>query len=210
MLEEKMSEENWALATQCLAFCQTLITKGKAFTFSLNIGSSFSFNLDTKVKNPYPLVARNKVSPSTKRSNTLRKKTFLESKKEKSTDIQLAEANDAHISCELSATSRKCLNIHMAKYHNKFEQLDGNISMNSTLVENTDEETNLEPESKTFELKFNPSKHFATGNIPKSHMRVTLPNPPTKRVLHEILGLGDFVTTHQFGQMGHIRKGTKR
>ena len=84
----------------------------------------------------------------------------------------MAETNDAHISCdifEFSATSGKCMNIHMAKNHNKLEKIDGNISMN-TLVENTEEETNLEPEPKTFELKFNPSKHFATGNIPKSHM----------------------------------------
>ena len=81
--------------------------------------------------------------------------------------------------------------------------------MDSTLIENMDEETNIEPESETFELKINPPKHFATGNIPKSHMRVQLPNSPPKKVLHEILGLGDFVKTHPFGQMGHILKGTK-
>ena len=170
-----MLEENSALATKCLAFCQTLITKGTAFTFSLNIGSSFSFNLDTKVKNPAPSVARKKVSPSTQRRNSLRKKAFLESKKVKSTGIQLVDANDTKLFCDLcefSAMSRKCLNIHMEKYHNKLEQLVGNISMDSTLIENMDEETNIEPESETFELKINPPKHFATGNILKSYMRV--------------------------------------
>ena len=112
-----------------MAFCQTLITKGTAFTFSLNIGSSFSFNLDTKVKNPAPSVARKKVSPSTQRRNTLRKKAFLESQKVKSTGIQLVDANDTKLFCglcEFSAMSRKCLNIHMEKDHKKLEQLDGN------------------------------------------------------------------------------------
>ena len=97
----------------------------------------------------------------------------------------------------------------MEKDHNKLEQLDGNMSMKSTLIENMDEETNIEPESETFVIKLNPSKHLAPGNIPKSYTRVQLPNPPPKKVLYEILGLGDFVKTHQYDHIGHILKGTK-
>ena len=37
-----------SLVSQCLAFCQTLASQGKDFSFSLNINSSFSFSLDTR------------------------------------------------------------------------------------------------------------------------------------------------------------------
>ena len=42
-----MSGEHSSLATQCLAFCQALVCRGKAFNISLTIGSDFCFSLDT-------------------------------------------------------------------------------------------------------------------------------------------------------------------
>ena len=41
--------EDSSLASQCLALCQTLVSQGKAFTFSLKIdsNSTLSFSLDT-------------------------------------------------------------------------------------------------------------------------------------------------------------------
>ena len=45
-----VDETDSSLATKCLAFCQALSSQGKAFQFSLNIGSTFSFTLDTRCK----------------------------------------------------------------------------------------------------------------------------------------------------------------
>ena len=44
-----MSDEvSSILATQCLVFYQTLTTQGQAYNFSLNLGTFFSFSLDTR------------------------------------------------------------------------------------------------------------------------------------------------------------------
>ena len=36
--------------SKCMEFCQALATQGKAFHFSLNMGTNFSFSLDTRSK----------------------------------------------------------------------------------------------------------------------------------------------------------------
>ena len=50
MTAATLSGEDTSLASQCLALCQTLVSQGKAFTFSLKIdsNSTLSFSLDTK------------------------------------------------------------------------------------------------------------------------------------------------------------------
>ena len=45
-----VGESDSSLAAQCLDFCKALTSQGKAFQFSLNIGSAFSFTLDTSCK----------------------------------------------------------------------------------------------------------------------------------------------------------------
>ena len=84
--------EDSSLASQCLALCQTLVSQGKAFTFSLKIdsNSTLSFSLDTKegkasAVSPEALT-RKKVSPSTKRRNAQRRDEYL--KKKQSTIVQ--------------------------------------------------------------------------------------------------------------------------
>ena len=73
------------LAIKCLDFCQTLTSHGMAFNFSLNIGSSFSFSMDT-MKNALALDTegrmkkKKKLSPSTLRRNARRKEEFLRKK----------------------------------------------------------------------------------------------------------------------------------
>ena len=73
------------LAIKCLDFCQTLTSHGMAFKFSLNIGSSFSFSMDT-MKNALALDTegrmkkKKKLSPSTLRRNARRKEEFLRKK----------------------------------------------------------------------------------------------------------------------------------
>ena len=48
------------LATQSLAFCQTLASQGQAFNIPLTLGTSFSFSLDTRVGAPVKQVTRKK------------------------------------------------------------------------------------------------------------------------------------------------------
>ena len=43
-----MREDNSDLASQCMAFCQALASKGQTFSFTLNVGSTFIFSLDTR------------------------------------------------------------------------------------------------------------------------------------------------------------------
>ena len=75
-------ESDSSLATKCLDFCQMLTSQGKAFNFSLSIGSAFSFSLDTREKVP-ALDTKSKAtpkkmpSPSTTRRNARRREEFL-------------------------------------------------------------------------------------------------------------------------------------
>ena len=79
MADAAVNVEDASLASQCLAICQVLANQGKEFSFTLKVGSNFTFNLDTKVK-PQAAKERKKVSPSTKRRNARRREQFLASK----------------------------------------------------------------------------------------------------------------------------------
>ena len=75
------------------------------------------------------------VCPFKFRRNNRRRKHFLESKQ---TEAKSAGENGILFSCEVcdfSGTSRKVLNNHMNSQHKDLEQLDGNISLNSTNVD---------------------------------------------------------------------------
>ena len=88
MTAATLSGEDSSLASQCLALCQTLVSQGKAFTFSLKMdsNSTLSSSLDTKDSKARRALTRKKVSPSTKRRNTRRRAEFL--KKKQSTIVQ--------------------------------------------------------------------------------------------------------------------------
>ena len=75
-----------SLASQCLAFCQALVSQGKAFSFSIKIDSTFSFSLDTRESSGSAPLTRKKVSPSTQRRNARRRAEFL--KKKQSPPVQ--------------------------------------------------------------------------------------------------------------------------
>ena len=75
-----VGETDSSLATQCLALCQSLTSQGMVFNFSLAIGSTFSFSLDTKSKETLPSKAKKKVSPSTLKRNMRRREEFLKKK----------------------------------------------------------------------------------------------------------------------------------
>ena len=78
-----MCEANSSLATKCLDFCQAVTSQGMEINFSLNIGSTFSFSLDTRHKMPLAVDSKKKkkASPSTFRRNAGRREEFLKKKR---------------------------------------------------------------------------------------------------------------------------------
>ena len=155
-----VSGSDSSLASQCLAFCQMLASQGKAFSLSLKIDTHFSFSMDTQEtgKKDPPIQARKKLSPSTVRRNARRRQNFLEAKQNtaKQTGTTSAESskNLKCDVCDFVFKSRKELNIHMVKDHAVLEQLDGNVSMNSTDDEEDTKETNRETERLETEVDF--------------------------------------------------------
>ena len=106
--------EDSSLASQCLALCQTLVSQGKAFTFSLKIdsNSTLSFSLDTmesRASAPLPeALTRKKVSPSTKRRNARRRAEFLKKKQSASVQVDVPSSVSASRSTsEQLVTSEK-------------------------------------------------------------------------------------------------------
>ena len=76
-----VSATDSSLTTQCLHFCQALAGQGKVFKFSLTIGSSFTFSLDTREgKATLPTRIPKKKSPSTLKRNAKRREDFLAKK----------------------------------------------------------------------------------------------------------------------------------
>ena len=140
--------DNSSMASQCMAFCQTLASQGTAFTFTLKIGEIFSFSLDTKEKIPdhIPVQKVRKVSPSTMKRNALRRQKFLASKNYTSADKEAMETpaeksvtTKPLVSCEeCSHTTQTVggMKLHVKNKHS-ISQVDGNTS----LVENIEEET---------------------------------------------------------------------
>ena len=78
------------LAIKCMDFCQALAAQGQTTSLNITIGSSFSFNLDTRVRSTTKdttkanldpkLVSKKRKSPSTLRRNEEKKVEFLKQK----------------------------------------------------------------------------------------------------------------------------------
>ena len=71
-----------SMASKCLAFCQTLVSQGQVFNFSLSIGSDFTFSLDTRSKAFKSQGNKKKPSPSTVRRNARRRAEYLAKKQQ--------------------------------------------------------------------------------------------------------------------------------
>ena len=73
-------KEDALLVSQCLDFCQMLAGKSLPFSFSLKIGTNFSFSLDTRGQGLLPSTKKKKKkqTPSTLRRNARRREQFLQ------------------------------------------------------------------------------------------------------------------------------------
>ena len=128
-----MGEDKSNLASQCMAFCQALASKGQIFSFTLNVGSSFAFSLDTR-ENGSSTLSKKRKSPSTRRRNARRRAEFLakkrgppesESSTEKSTPEKVARPVKAKEfkcdQCDKDFKSENGLKIHVGKTHNRVD-----------------------------------------------------------------------------------------
>ena len=113
------------LVSKCMAFCQALASQGQAFNFSLAIGPTFSFSLDTRSKELEGPVAKKGASPSTQRRNAKRRKEFF-NKKQQSLSARIPPEDDAAAlkspkcdQCDYKAASEKGLRQHVRMKHQK-------------------------------------------------------------------------------------------
>ena len=189
-----VNEENAALLSQCLDFCQTLSSKSLTFSFALDLGNSFSFRLDTSGKGALTSKAKKKKkkTPSALRRNARRRTEFLKKKLDASTSDAL---QSEHVSveeavekiekafkcdqCENSFKSENGLKIHAGKSHKKVtslsstperlrQQLEGSVSLSaSPLLDASREEFNLNNDA--VEEKENPPPSLRP-----------LPSPPVR------------------------------
>ena len=140
MAAMSVSEEDAKLASQCLDLCQTLAGKSLTFSFSLTIGSSFSFSMDTRGKEVL-VPHRKKKTPSTLRRDARRREELLKKKLNASTVIssqsEQASAKEAeapkkaptvlqhHPSPPSSSERRQVIVVGREKAVPSFNQLDG-------------------------------------------------------------------------------------
>ena len=123
-----VSDVNSPLVSKCMDFCQALASQGQTFHFSLTMGHTFSFSLDTTGKELMSSGFKKKTSPSTQRRNSRRREEFLK-KKEQSLSIVDLPVEKAVVSefpcdqCDYSNASEKGLKQHKRMKHGK-SQLD--------------------------------------------------------------------------------------
>ena len=170
-MSEAVVNEKSSMASQCMAFCQTLASQGKAFNFSLKIGEDFAFFLDTKKE--VPVQKTRKVSPSTKKRNDLRRQKFLASKSKPIVEEQdleapsnISTAKNQSVSCEECGHTTKTvggMKLHVKNKH-EISQVDGNTSL-------TEEETPQKPSCESaFKCDYCEYKNFSK-DILRKHMK---------------------------------------
>ena len=134
-------KEDAFLASQCLDFCQMLAGKSLSFSFSLTLGTSFSFSVDTMGKGDMvPQKKKKKPTPSTQRRNARRREEFLKKKVNASTEKKLSSPGEPvsgkeaeappkvlhhHPSPSPSAERRQVIAVGKERARPTFSQLDG-------------------------------------------------------------------------------------
>ena len=136
-------EEDAKLVSQCLDFCQTLAGKSLSFSFSLTIGTNFSFSVDTMGKGALaPKEKKKKTTPSAMRRNARRREEFLNKKLNASTAEKPSQSEPAavkeaegpakapsglhhHPSPSPSSERRQVITVGRERVGPTFSQLDG-------------------------------------------------------------------------------------
>ena len=104
--------------------CQALASKGQEFHFSLAMGPSFTFSLDTRGKAAMGPERKKKKSPSTMRRNARRREEFI-AKKDQTVPTVIHQVEEAVVSsftceqCEYTNVSEKGLRQHRRMKHGK-------------------------------------------------------------------------------------------
>ena len=127
--------EEAQLAAKCLDLCQMLAGKNLPFTFSLKVGTNFSFSVDTRGKGGLSasIEKKKKPTPSALRRNARRREEFLNKKlapaaEEPQQEASVEEAKEDHqkvvegkaFKCEQCGNDFKSengLKIHIGKAH---------------------------------------------------------------------------------------------
>ena len=95
-------EANSTLVSKCMDFCQALASQGQVFNFSLSVGPTFSFSLDTtRSKAPW---TKKKPSPSTLRRNARRREEFNAKKQQNSPTPEKERCPEAPNGLQMSPT----------------------------------------------------------------------------------------------------------
>ena len=115
-------EADCSLASKCMDFCQALASRGLPFHFTLNMGSTFTFSLDTKEsKANLPSGTKRRKSPSTLRRNAKRREEFLAKKSTlESSGLKSNRKKCEAYQCDQCDSSFKTVNglkIHKGKSH---------------------------------------------------------------------------------------------
>ena len=121
-----VNESDSSLTNKCLDLCHALAGQGKAFKFSLTIGSTFTFSLDSREGKETP-PSRKKKSPSTLRRNAKRREDFLKKKStsesasatglENNQELMLQGQEFECDECDFKSKSENGLKIHKGKSH---------------------------------------------------------------------------------------------
>ena len=129
-----VSDVNSPLVSKCMDFCQALASQGQTFHFSLNMGPTFSFSLDTRGKAVNGPVKK-KESPSTQRRNARRREEFLTKKRQTPSTVNSTVEHATASSfpcdhCDYTNVSEKGLRQHKRMKHGK-PQLDTQLQSSS-------------------------------------------------------------------------------
>ena len=152
-----VNESDSSLTNKCLDLCHALAGQGKVFKFSLTIGSTFSFSLDSR-EGKETLPARKKKSPSTLKRNAKRREDFLKKKStSESASATGLESNQKPMmqrqsfqcdACDFQSKSENGLKIHKGKSHKEVpspEKLRKPFTQTSLPVSPIKDQARVEP-----------------------------------------------------------------
>ena len=151
-----VGETNSPLMTQCLDFCQALALQGMVFKFSVSVGSTFNFSMDTMKGKDFPASrSKKRSSPSTLKRNAKRQEEFLKKKTSSeavtSTGMETNQKKDKAFQCDQCDATFKTengLKIHIGKSHKEAlspEKIRKPSSQSSLTVSPIRDQSRVEP-----------------------------------------------------------------